>query len=106
MSALLPIARQLDWRCGVRLNTPSEFDPENPKFPTQFGFAPSEAVAAMKKIQRARARLETVSFHLRTNVASAGIYQQAIAEVAGICHLAKFAPRFLDLGVARPCATS
>ena len=33
LAALLPLAKKLNWRCGVRLNTSEEFDPENPQFP-------------------------------------------------------------------------
>lgn len=102
LDALLPLAQRLNWRCGVRLNTAGEFDPENPRFPTPFGFAPDAAVAALKKLQRARARVETVSFHLRTNLASAQIYQRAINEAAELCRAARFAPAYLDLGGGLP----
>ena len=50
LDALLPLAKKLNWRLGVRILTGEEFDPESPQFPTQFGFAPDEAVAALKKI--------------------------------------------------------
>lgn len=102
VAALLPLARRFHWRCGVRLNTAEEFDPENPEFPTQFGFTPEEAVAALRKLRRAKARLETVSFHLRTNVASAQVYERAMGEAAAVCGRAKFAPQCLDLGGGAP----
>ena len=102
LAALLPLAKKLNWRCGVRINTSEEFDPENPGSPTQFGFTPQEAVAALKKLMRAKTRLETVSLHLRTNVSSAQIYQRAIAEVAEVCHAAKFSPQNLDIGGGLP----
>jgi diaminopimelate decarboxylase len=102
LAALLPLAKKLNWRCGVRVNTNEEFDPENPQFPTQFGFTPDEAVTALKKLLRASVRTETLHFHLRTNVASAQIYQRAIAEVAGVCRAAKFQPQFLDIGGGIP----
>ncbi|HUC85338.1 MAG TPA: hypothetical protein VL970_09120 [Candidatus Acidoferrales bacterium] len=102
LAALLPLAKKLNWRCGVRVNTSEEFDPENPQFATQFGFAPVEAVTALKQLRRAKARLETVSFHLRTNVSSGQCYQRAIAETAEICRAAKFHPRFLDVGGGVP----
>jgi len=102
LAALLPLARKGNWRCGVRINTGEEFDPENPGFPTQFGFTPEEAVPALKKLLRARVGVETVSFHLRTNIASVQIYQRAIAGVAAVCRAAKFSPRFLDLGGGLP----
>ncbi|MEI7534188.1 MAG: hypothetical protein WCK57_07435 [Verrucomicrobiae bacterium] len=102
LAALLPLAKKLNWRCGVRILTNEEFDPENPQFPTQFGFTPDEAVTAIKKLQRAKVRVETVHFHLRTNVSSVAIYERAIAEVAEICRAAKFSPLNLDIGGGIP----
>jgi diaminopimelate decarboxylase len=102
LAVVLPAAKKLKWRCGVRVHTAGEFDPENPQFPTQFGLPADEAVAALKKLQRARADVRTVSFHLRTNIPSAQIYQRAIAEIAEVCLAAKFNPEFLDLGGGLP----
>ncbi len=102
LTALLPLAKKLNWRCGVRILTSEEFDPENPSFPTQFGFTPDEAVVALKKLLRAKVRIETVHFHLRTNIPSAQIYERAIAEVAEICRAAKFSPLHLDIGGGVP----
>lgn len=102
LAKLMPLAKKLNWRCGVRINTKEEFDPENPQFPTQFGFGPEEAVVALKKLQRAKCRVETVHFHLRTNLSSVQIYQRAIAEVAEVCHAATFSPLNLDIGGGMP----
>lgn len=102
LAALLPQAKKLNWRLGLRILTNEEFDPENPQFPSQFGFAPDAAVTALRKLLRAEARIETVHFHLRTNVASVQIYERAIAEVAEICRTAKFNPRHLDIGGGIP----
>jgi diaminopimelate decarboxylase len=102
LAALLPLAKKLDWHCGLRLNTREEFDPENPHFPTQFGFTPDEAALALKKLRRAKVELATLSFHLRTNASSAQIYQRAISEAAGVCRAAKVAPPFLDIGGGLP----
>jgi diaminopimelate decarboxylase len=102
LAALLPLAKKFNWRCGVRILTGEEFDPENPQFPTQFGFTPDEAVTALKKLFRAKVRAETVHFHLRTNVSSVQIYERAIAEVAEICRAAKFNPLHLDIGGGVP----
>ena len=102
LALVLPIAKKLNWRCGVRINTTEEFDPENPQFPTQFGFTPDQAVTALKKLLRAKARVETVHFHLRTNIQSAQVYQRAIDEVAAVCRSAGFSPQFLDIGGGLP----
>jgi diaminopimelate decarboxylase len=100
--ALLPLARKLDWRVGVRCHTGEEFDPENPSLPTQFGMQREEAVAAIKLLRRAKARLEIVHFHLRTNVASPATYERAIRDVAEVCRTAGFAPKYLDCGGGLP----
>jgi len=102
LDVLLPHAKKSNWRLGVRILTGEEFDPENPAFPTQFGFAPDEAVAALEKLTRTKARVETVHFHLRANVSSVQIYERAIAEVAEICRAAKFCPLHLDIGGGMP----
>ena len=102
LAALLPLAKKFNWRCGVRILTGEEFDPENPQFPTQFGFTPDEAMVALKKMLRAKTRVETVHFHLRTNVSSVAIYERAIAEVAEVCRAAKFSPLHLDIGGGIP----
>ncbi|MEJ0091288.1 MAG: hypothetical protein WDM80_16275 [Limisphaerales bacterium] len=100
--ALLPLAKKLNWRLGIRILTAEESDPENPQFPTQFGFKPAEAVAALKKLMRAKVRIETVQFHLRSNIPSVQTYERAIAEVAEICRAAKFCPLHLDIGGGLP----
>jgi diaminopimelate decarboxylase len=102
LDALLPLAKQLDWSVGLRCHTREEFDPENPQFPTQFGFEFDEAVAAMKKLKQAGARLETVHFHLRTNVVSHVPFEHALAEVAALCARANFSPLHLDCGGGLP----
>jgi len=102
LAKLLPSAKKLNWRCGVRILTGEEFDPENPQFPTQFGFTPDETLAALKKLLRAKVRTETIHFHLRTNVSAVAIYERAIAEVAEVCRAAKFSPLHLDIGGGIP----
>ncbi len=100
--ALAKVAKKLDWTCGVRFLTREEFDPEKPEFATQFGFTPDEAVRVIRKLKRAGVRLETAHFHLRTNVASAAIYERALREVADTCRAAGFAPRHIDFGGGFP----
>jgi diaminopimelate decarboxylase len=102
LAALLPLAKKLDWRIGIRILTSEEFDTENPQFPTQFGFAPDEAVTALKKLLRAKVRIEIIQFHLRSNLRSAQFYERALAEIAVICGAAKFNPQILDLGGGLP----
>jgi diaminopimelate decarboxylase len=102
IQALAPLAKKLGWSCGVRFLTREEFDPEKPEFATQFGLTPDEAVQAIRKLKRVGVRLEAAHFHLRTNVASAAIYERALREVAETCRAASFAPRHLDCGGGFP----
>ncbi len=57
---------------------------------------------ALAQLQRAKVRLETVQFHLRSNLPSVQIYERAIAEVAAICRSAQFSPLNLDIGGGLP----
>jgi diaminopimelate decarboxylase len=100
--ALARLAKRLDWRCGIRLQTREEFDPETPEFPTQFGLTEKEAIEASRALKRAGLRVEIVHFHLRTNVASAAIYGRALAHAAEICRAARVGPKFVDCGGGFP----
>ncbi|MEQ2007206.1 MAG: hypothetical protein ABMA26_10430 [Limisphaerales bacterium] len=102
LASLLPLAKKLRWSVGLRLRTSLEHDPEHPKFPTQFGFEPCEAITALKKLRRAGMAAETLHFHLRTNVANAAIYAQAIREAHAFCVAANWWPTFLDCGGGLP----
>jgi diaminopimelate decarboxylase len=100
--ALAPLARRLGWTAGVRLLTRAEFDPEAPPFPTQFGMTAPELVETAKTLRRERVRVETVHFHLRTNVTSPAIYERALREAADLCRAARLAPKFVDCGGGFP----
>lgn len=102
LKALLPLAKQLEWRAGLRLRTSLEHDPEHPEFPTQFGFEPDEAAAALVTLKRAGVPVETLHFHLRTNVAKAAIYERALREAHAFCAAANWWPAFLDCGGGLP----
>lgn len=99
---LLPMAKKLNWRLGIRINTNEEFDPETPQFPTQFGFTADEAVAILKKMKREKISVETAHFHLRTNVKSHVVYERALEEVAAICRAVQWQPKFIDCGGGFP----
>lgn len=100
--ALTSLAKRLQWTCGVRLLTREEFDPEKPSFATQFGLTPDEAVSVIQRLKRAGVRVETIHFHLRTNVASASVYERALTEAAEICRAARFSPLHVDCGGGFP----
>jgi diaminopimelate decarboxylase len=100
--ALAPLAKKLGWITGVRILTRQEFDPEAPRFPTQFGMETEAAISVIQWLCRTGVPLETVHFHLRTNVPSARIYERALVEVADICRAADFTPKYVDCGGGFP----
>jgi diaminopimelate decarboxylase len=100
--ALLPLARRMSWSVGVRCQTRQEYDPDDPRMPTQFGMPAQEAVPALRQLLRSRVRLETIHFHLRTNVESPAAYGDALTEIAAICGAARFQPKHLDCGGGYP----
>ena len=99
---LAPLAKKLGWRCGLRLLTSEEFDPQTPQFPTQFGMTAGEAAEASAILRQAGVRIETVHFHLRTNVTSPASYERALAEAAQNCHTIGLAPQHVDCGGGFP----
>lgn len=102
LRSLCSLARRLNWSVGLRCHTEGEVDPEAPQFPTQFGMDPGELASSIERLRRAKVRLETLHFHLRTNVAAVDSYAKAAVEVAQLCRATRFFPKHLDLGGGFP----
>lgn len=102
VSELAPMARRLGWRCGLRLCTREEFDPEHSAFATQFGFTPEEAEAVLPALLRDGPVPEVLHFHLRTNVSRAGVYAAALDEALELARRCGWRPRVVDLGGGLP----
>jgi diaminopimelate decarboxylase len=102
LEALLPLARQLGWRCGLRICTREEFDPEHSAFATQFGFTPDEAREVLPGLLRNGPVPEVLHLHLRTNVSRAGIYASALTEALALARETGWQPRVVDLGGGLP----
>lgn len=100
--ALKSIAVTQRWSCGVRIHTPSEFDPESPKFSTQFGLNALELEEVSREAKAAGIKLDRVHFHLRTQIRSASIYAQAIEEALSMSQSAGLNPAILDVGGGFP----
>ena len=100
--ALAPLAHELEWTVGLRLNTPEEVDPEHPECPTQFGLTGPEVREALALLQHAGVRPRIAHFHLRTNIASAAVYGRALAQAAELCRAAGFAPEIVGCGGGFP----
>jgi len=100
--ALAASARRLNWTCGLRLQTSQEFDPQTPSQPTQFGFTPDEGMAAVRALHSAKLTIRTLHFHLRTNIESPRVYEQALNETAAFCRSAGLSPDYVDCGGGYP----
>ena len=103
---LLPMARRLGWRTGIRIRTSEEFDPENPSFPTQFGIEPEELPLALDRLRQGGLEPETIHTHLRTNVADPTCWQRAMAVLHRCCTSNAWFPQNIDLGGGLPSFTA
>ena len=102
LEALLPQARELGWRSGLRICTREEFDPEHSPFATQFGFTPDEAREVLPGLLRHGPTPEVLHLHLRTNVSRSGIYAAALTEALELAAGTGWRPRVIDLGGGLP----
>jgi diaminopimelate decarboxylase len=102
MDALSHLARCCRWAVGLRCHTRAELDPEHPSAPTQFGLDAQESAHALRRLKAAQLELDTVHFHLRTNVRTAAMYERALAEVMELCQQARTTPRHVDCGGGFP----
>jgi len=53
-------------------------------------------------LRRHQIAVEIVHFHLRTNIASASVYERALRAAAELCQAAKLAPAYVDCGGGFP----
>jgi diaminopimelate decarboxylase len=102
IAALADLAVACGWRVGVRCLVPDECDRREPGFRGQFGLAFDEAVEGLRRLRAAGADVQSVHFHIGQRRDSAHAYLRALRHVAGVCHAAGFAPRFVDLGGGLP----
>jgi diaminopimelate decarboxylase len=65
---------------------------------------PDEAVDSINKLKKEDALVESIHFHLRTNVSSASSYALSLKELSEVCNAAKFSPLYIDCGGGLPVA--
>jgi len=102
IEALLDDCIAWRWRVGVRCHVPDERDPDEPTFGGQFGMIGSEAVTAMRTLVTSGADIESVHFHVGSNISSAAVYQRGLDTVARLCHEAGVSPKYVDCGGGLP----
>ncbi len=102
IKALLPQAKRQRWETGLRICTQVERDSEIGSAPTQFGFLPDEAPAALRLLRHSGLEPIQVHFHLRTNVPKASDYAKALKEVLAVCRDCDWSPAIIDMGGGLP----
>ena len=102
MEQLLSIAVECSWHIGIRFHVAEEYDPDEPQFSGQFGMTKAEIIDSMKRVRAEGVNLESVHFHLRSNVRSAEHYRHAFKEMAEICREVALSPIYIDFGGGLP----
>ena len=97
-------AKACEWHVGIRCHVAEEYDPDEPQFRGQFGMTADEIRAAIEMLNKARITVESIHFHLRSNVSSANSYRHALKEISDICRKIHFWPAYLDCGGGLPVA--
>lgn len=95
-------AKACEWHVGIRCHVAEEYDPDEPQFGGQFGITADEIGVAIEKLNKARITVESIHFHLRSNVSSANSYRLALKEIADICRTIDFWPLYVDCGGGLP----
>ena len=109
LTTLLPLALSCKWRVGVRIHAPDERDARNPVFGGPFGMTADETVDALRRLQAARADVQSVHSHLGQAPQNPDAYVRTVQHAARLCEAAAFRPRYADLGgglPSPPAATS
>jgi diaminopimelate decarboxylase len=107
VSQLSVQAEHLNWRVGLRLHVSEEHDPDETHFGGQFGLTLDEAAEATTILGSQGVRINSIHFHLRTNVTEPSSYVSALEETAQFCHRFDLRPSVFDCGggfPARHCA--
>jgi diaminopimelate decarboxylase len=105
VAELSRLGRENEWVTGIRLHVPSERDPDEPAFPTQFGLAESEFCDAVNCSRSVGVEPQIVSFHIGSNVPDSSFHEQSIRAVALLCSQIGLAPAILDIGGGLPVAS-
>ena len=102
IEALRELASEDKWRVGLRVHVSQEHDPDDPAFGGQFGLTTEECGEGYNQLRSAGLNVESLHFHLRSNVETPHIYGEAIQEIRDLCSTIKTSPRYLDCGGGIP----
>lgn len=102
VKSLLDTARVLEWRVGLRLHVLEEVDPDEPEFGGQFGMSSCEFCEAARLLRNGGVNIESVHFHLHSNVESPRSYANALKELGEVCREGSITPTYVDCGGGLP----
>ena len=103
-SGLVSQARHQNWRVGVRVHVQDEYDPDEPTFGDQFGLTTQELDQAIEILIGEGVSIESVHFHLRSNVSDAATYARGLRELGRLCERFSLSPRYVDIGGGLPAS--
>jgi diaminopimelate decarboxylase len=105
IQALASRARELRWRCGLRVAVSQQINVEALELPVQFGLDLTEVRRACVLLRDVDIEPDILHFHLHSNVDSISKYQSALEELREIAFLEQLNPRVIDIGGGLPDVT-
>lgn len=102
IQSLSSVAKNKEWRVGIRFHPTVQKDPENRGFPDQFGIPADSFLYACDLLREHQITLDTVHIHLRSNVPNLSYYQTALLELDLSLNSTNIQLKCLDLGGGLP----
>ena len=96
------VAARDGWRAGLRVHLPQERDPDEPDYATQFGLDLADCGTACDRLGDAGVHVESLHFHLGSNVDRPEVFGEAIGELRALCRRIGLRPRYIDCGGGIP----
>lgn len=105
VAELADLAAQNSWRIGLRFHPQAQRDPDDDRFPDQFGLDPSAAEQAVRLLRDRRLEVEVAHVHLGSNLSRSRL-NRGLREIAELCLELGISPRVLDCGGGLPAGKS
>jgi diaminopimelate decarboxylase len=90
------------WRTGIRFHPSIQRDPENPRYPDQFGIPANSFLQAVNLLQKHKIYPNTVHIHLRSNIPNNDFFLEALKELELSLKETNIQLLCLDLGGGLP----
>lgn len=99
---LISTAKANSWSIGLRFHPQTEVDPDNQNYTTQFGMTSDEIQEAKKIIRKNNCLIETIHFHIGTQIKEPVLYEAAINETINVCLENEIFPKYFSCGGGFP----